>query len=729
MSRRDVIHRSIAAALICAAAASAWWRLLGPGATLFRIIPAVLIVAIAFAAGTAGGRRVARGTGALMGLAGTFAAGFILGAITLEDSTGSVSPGAIVSGTLQGLGILLRSPVPAPLNSETVTAAIIFTGYATMMSALLMCTKRPALALIPSMMLFVGATALSEGSIESPTSSGIVFLLACTGAMALVPSGDTGGSISDGAEFAEPQRAPGSGRIVHGVFVLSLCVLITGTAVVLAQLTGLGSKDKPYDPHQTDNYRPETKVNPVNQVNQWQTIERRSKFPLMTVSGAALPKAFVWATAEFYNGASWQTIKTFSDVEPTIPYVPPPRLRWTRPVQASVTTTEDLPGPWLPAPYRPTAVTGVPIRSDGDAVVISRSDKAKSTDYAVTANVLALKNLRPLQSASGTDRDSAGRATELPTGVPLSLIDFADNAMAGGGSAYQRLTRLADATAGPEFRESSTAGADVFSYRALDNMITTSKSGSEAQFATAFAVMARTQGFSSRLVAGYAMPSAAGGKVTTRSAIVWPEVNFTNVGWVPFAPGPQDLARGVPVPSRYKAPPKPPPAPKPKPKPTVKPKPEPTKPPEPKPADQTIPTWAFWLLGIMLAIAAWLGAIVLWRRRLIKKLRTGAADGPAAGAWIWIRSVRRHLRVELPQSPRSTAQDTTASAQLRAVAQVADEALYGPTVDDPAGSDQVWANADLVVAQDRGTAGLRGRLRWLLVPIRRVRDRIKTNAD
>ncbi|MGB2736707.1 MAG: hypothetical protein WBC27_01535, partial [Candidatus Nanopelagicales bacterium] len=75
MSRRDVIHRSIAAALICAAAASAWWRLLGPGATLFRIIPAVLIVAIAFAAGTAGGRRVARGTGALMGLAGTFAAG------------------------------------------------------------------------------------------------------------------------------------------------------------------------------------------------------------------------------------------------------------------------------------------------------------------------------------------------------------------------------------------------------------------------------------------------------------------------------------------------------------------------------------------------------------------------------------------------------------------------------------------------------------------------------
>ncbi|MGV1035768.1 MAG: transglutaminaseTgpA domain-containing protein [Candidatus Nanopelagicales bacterium] len=727
MSRRDVIHRSIAAALICAAAASAWWRLLGAGATLLRIIPAVLIVAIAFAAGTAGGRRVARGTGALMGLAGTFAAGFILGAITLEDSTGSVSPGAIVSGTLQGLGILLRSPVPAPLNSETVTAAIVFTGYATMMSALLMCTKRPALALIPSMMLFVGATALSEGSIESPTTSGIVFLLACTGAMAMVPSGDTGGAISDGAEFAEPQRAPGNGRIVHGVFVLSLCVLITGVAVGLSQLTELGSKDNPYDPHQTDNYRPETKVNPVDQVNQWQTIERRAKYPLMRVDGVALPNAFVWATAEFYNGTSWQTIKTFSDVEPTIPYVPPPRVRYTRPVQASVTTTADLPGPWLPAPYRPTGVTGVPIRSDGDGVVISRSDKAKSTDYTVTSNVLALKNFQPLQSASGSDRGAAGRATELPPGVPLSLIDFADNAMAGGGSAYQRLTSLANATANSEFRENSTAGGDAFSYRALDNMIASSKSGSEAQFATAFAVMARTQGFSSRLVAGYAMPSATGGRVTTRNAIVWPEINLTKVGWVPFAPGPQDLARGVPVPTKYKAPPKPPPAPKPKP--TVKPKPEPTKPPEPKPAEQAIPIWAFWLLGIMLAIATWLSAVVLWRRRLVKKLRTGAADGPAAGAWIWIRSVRRHLRVELPQSPRSTAQDTSASAQLRAVAQAADEALYGPAVDNPAASDRVWADAERAVAQDRATAGLRGRLRWLLIPIRRVRDRIKANAD
>lgn len=727
MSRRDVVHRTIAAALICAAAASAWWRLLGVNATLLRIIPAVLIVAIAFAAGTAGGRRVARGTGALMGLAGTFAAGFILGAITLEDSTGSVSPGALVSGTLQGLGILLRSPVPAPVNSETVTAAIIFTGYATMMSALLMCTKRPALALIPSAMLFVGATALSQGSVESATSSGIVFLLACTGAMAMVPSGDTGGSISDGAEFAEPQRTPGNGRIIHGAFVLSLCVIITAVAVGLAQLSGLGSKPNPFDPHQTDNYRPETKVNPVNQVNQWQTIERRAKFPLMTVAGSGLPKAFVWATAEFYNGTSWQTVKTFADADPAFPYSQPPPVRYTRPVQASVSTTADLPGPWLPTAYRPIGVTGVPVRWDADGVVISRSDKAASTDYAMTSRVLTLRNLRPLERAAGSDRGAAGRATELPIGVPLSLVDFADNAMAGGGSAYQRLTSLANATANSEFTENSTAGGDSFSYRALDNMITSSKSGSQAQFATAFAVMARTKGFSTRLVAGYAMPTTAGGKVTTRDAIVWPEVNMTRVGWIPFAPGPQDLARGVPVPTRYKAPPKP--LPSPKPKPTAEPKPEPTKAPEPQPAERAIPTWAFWLLGIALALVAWLGAVALWRRRLVGKLRADSVDGPAAGAWIWIRSARRHLRIELPQSPRATTQDTTASAQLRVVAQAADEALYGPPGEQQAESDEVWANADQAVAQDRARSGFGGRLRWLLFPIRRVRDRVKANTD
>jgi hypothetical protein len=66
--------------------------------------------------------------------------------------------------------------------------------------------------------------------------------------------------------------------------------------------------------------------------------------------------------------------------------------------------------------------------------------------------------------------------------------------------------------------------------------------GDQGAFATLFAVLARRAGFTSRLVVGFTQGQPAGPgqyQVTTADALVWPEVYFDGLGWVPFYPLPR----------------------------------------------------------------------------------------------------------------------------------------------------------------------------------------------
>ncbi|MEI2641339.1 MAG: transglutaminase-like domain-containing protein [Candidatus Nanopelagicales bacterium] len=106
---------------------------------------------------------------------------------------------------------------------------------------------------------------------------------------------------------------------------------------------------------------------------------------------------------------------------------------------------------------------------------------------------------------------------------------------------------LADILASSPYQEQVDSIENGLDSASLLDLVITSKKGTEAQFATAFAMMARSQGFPTRLVVGYAVPGKGPSRtVESTDVIVYPEVQFTKIGWVPFAPGPRDEARGRP---------------------------------------------------------------------------------------------------------------------------------------------------------------------------------------
>lgn len=730
MTKRDIVIRTIAATIISLGAVSAWWRLLGAGPTLGRIVPSILIVAAAFAIGTAGGRRVARGTGALLGLAATFVAGLILGAMTLPNAAGNVSPGALVSGVVQGLGILLRSPVPAPTNSETVTAVIVYSGYFTVVACLLICTKAPATALIPAFALFLGATALSQGSLASATVSGFIFVFAALIALYLVPSGGRSGAITDGVEFAEPQRSPSQGKLVHGITVAIVSVIIASVAAFAALTSNIGSMNKPFDPHLTQNYRPQTTIDPITQVGNWQSIARDQAIPLINIIGDDLPTALSWSAEETYTGGGWATIDSYDNVENPLPYNGPDQSM-TRTVSTLTETLSGLPGPWLPTVPLPVTMGGIQIRMNQDGGVISRSDVAANLKYGATSQYLALRNLNTLKKANATQNGYSAN-TDLPQGFPDGLKEFANIAMSVGNTDYEELNNLAQALSGKGFRLDNSAIGDLLSYNAINTFVTKTKVGTQAQFATAFALMARTRHFPTRLVAGFATPNSKGGNITSQQAIVWPEVKFQGIGWVAFAPAPGDVSHGVPVPTTYTPPPNPPAPPPPPPQPQVE-------------ESGGFPVWILVVIGLaVIGTVGW--AIMIRRRRSQLYSQLHDPDYSAFGPWVWAVSVRRHLRSAAPHSPASAAAgqplDPPAmsssmllrklsaksadvapptelpSSGLAELARIAVPALYGPSGASADDLARGWTLADADCKSVRSKSGFTGLLRWTFIPIR-----------
>lgn len=734
MNKRELFFRTLAAAIVCAAGAWAWSRLLGPIPTATRIIPSVLLVALAGWWGTAGGRRVTRGIGTLVALGMTFLCGLVLGAMTLDSSNGTAGPSSFFKGVIEGLGILLTSPVPAPADAETVTAAIIFSGYLTAIACVLVWTRAPATCLIPGFLLFLGATSLSQGSVESALPSGIIFSFACLLMLAIVPKSGHRGAITDGVEFAEPEREHSPGRHIFRATVAISLVAIVFVGYQLALASGLGTSRPPFDPHRSGDYRPKTDVNTVNQVQLWQTVAQDEKEPIMTVKGKDLTSAVWWATSEAYNGSEWFSRKSYDNAGTSIPYSGA-RRNLTRSVSASVATSSSLDGPWLPTVHCATTLTGLPIRANSECDVVSRSNVAAEAKYSFTSATLAPSSMAALINAGNADWRLATVASELPIGFPAGLAAFADEHMDSNDKPFERLLSLASALGESEFSVSDMDTYNAFSYQTIDSLVVSSHRGSQAQYATAFALMARYKGFSARLAAGFRLPSPSGGAITSRQAMVWPEVKMTQAGWVPFAPGPAAVRVGVPVPKAYK----PTPAPAPKPKPT----PPAPKPPAPPVEQSGISGIVMTAVVAAAALFGWIIFVALWRSRQRRRLeRAPTASPPRFGPWSWVIAVRLHERLPVPLSPgstmrgeplmspqptrrglrRSTAptsaptageQPTQALVELAGLAQ---PALYGPNGAQSA-DDRAWALAD-VDARTATHRSLTTRLRWWLLPLR-----------
>ena len=251
--------------------------------------------------------------------------------------------------------------------------------------------------------------------------------------------------------------------------------------------------------------------------------------------------------------------------------------------------------------------------------------------------------------------------------------------------------------------------------------------GDQEQYASAFALMARSFGYPARVVMGFA-PEVTGDEseitVTGDDVTAWVEVAFDDVGWVSFNPTPEETD----IPQAQV------------PKPQSEPQPQVRQPPRSDNDDEdlltpveleesdeddngdpfVLPGWV-WAVGLSLLIPALIIFVPLLIIGAIKarraRRRREAERGPdrVAGAWAELLDQYSELGYDVPRrstrlmiADRLQAQLEEQPVQLRSLAAAADEAVFDGQDVDEERSEKVWTEALAAVAVARG-AVTRGR--------------------
>jgi transglutaminase-like putative cysteine protease len=193
---------------------------------------------------------------------------------------------------------------------------------------------------------------------------------------------------------------------------------------------------------------------------------------------------------------------------------------------------------WLPAAYRPVA-----INLDGTLVVTSSStlvtdhDSVSGLDYTVASSVPLLRASAEQQAATAAPVPASLKPyTALPADVPSTIGDQARQVVkaADATTPYAQAAALRD-----WFRNPANGFVYDTSVSATDSgnaivQFLQDKHGFCVQFASAYAVMARSLGIPARVAVGFT-PGELGSDgryhVTTHDAHAWPEVWLAGIGW------------------------------------------------------------------------------------------------------------------------------------------------------------------------------------------------------
>lgn len=250
-------------------------------------------------------------------------------------------------------------------------------------------------------------------------------------------------------------------------------------------------------------------------------------------------------------------------------------------------------------------------------------------------------------------------------------------------------------------------GAD----RITDLFERTQMVGDQEQYASAFALMARSLGYPARVVMGFAPDVVEGGapvEVTGDDVTAWVEVAFTDVGWVSFDPTPDETD----IPQDQV------------PKPQSEPQPQVRQPPRNENQDDTLlspveldstkdddsdagfvlPGWAI-AVGLSVLIPAAIVFIpllvigALKTRRARRRRGTGPGHDRVAGAWDELLDQYSELGYDVPAKLTRASIAERLDAQLpqavglAGLATATDEAVFSGRDIDDAQSEHAWTEA------------------------------------
>ncbi|MFI6575544.1 DUF3488 and transglutaminase-like domain-containing protein [Nocardiopsis sp. NPDC050513] len=553
---------------------------------------------------------------------------------------------------------ILTSTAPTPANVDTLTLPLLATWLAAAASALAWCGRRRALALLPGLLLLVGAAVLN-GPVAPPGFLAIGMLTVAAAVVMSAPrEGDDRSPSSDPSGLTIEVDTPGEtspGQWARAAVTGAVATLTAAAAVFGGPLLLAGWDAEPGDPREalTPPMAPEAALNPLGYLSGWAADADE---PLLTVTSDD-PVSLRWATMSDFTGTTWLPEAGYRAAGQALPEPVPPLPHATE-TGVEIAVGEDLPGSWVPVVGAPRSIDlPSPGYDASTGTVVNMDGPVAGTTYQVVGEV------------PGWRGDELARATtpvggvfdayrELPEGAPPVLNEVVA-AVASEGAPYQRATALAEYV-----RESHTFDPETPGGHGYANVAAVLASpgepgggGTSEQFASAFAMLARAAGLPSRVAVGFGPGSDEGRgthTVRTGDAVAWGEVYFEGVGWVPFSVTPgeegadasEEAARDTSEPEEAETAEDQEAA-----------RDEPSDASEADDEEAPAPWWvaaaiAGGLLGAVLAVP---GLRLLRGRR---RLRSGTPERRVLGAWRELRDALRLCSVTPP--PGNTVSDTLA---------------------------------------------------------------------
>lgn len=484
---------------------------------------------------------------------------------------------------------------------------------------------------------------------------------------------------------------------------------------------------------------------------------------LLRVEGLRPGDRLRLATMDVYDGVTWNVAGAAEALEGSgrfrlvgraIPGPPLATTEPTSPVEVDVVAYDDV---WLPTAGYARRIDfigadGAPDRADvrynaaaGSTVVTSGATDALGYRIATARQSVP-------DDASLADAPIAPFAPAPVVGVPDTVVALAAELTATAESPIEQLRALEQHLATTGYYSRGTANDQVPSRAGhaadrMNDMVTLpSMVGDEEQYASLFALMARSLDYPTRVVMGFAPEvDDDGGEVvvTGDDVTAWVEVAFDEVGWVPFFPVPDETD----VPQDQI------------PEPRTEPQPQVRQPPRTDTEQDDLVTSVEiddsddeerdaaalpgWLVGALLAAGVPLLLVLgpmlliaaLKRRRLERRRRAAAGHLAVAGAWDELVDRLAELGASIParQTRPLVAAGLAAHApeELPALARTADEAVFSGRAVDADEVDRAWQGA--LAAIERATAaasrGERLRSRFRLASLRARARRLVERAE
>lgn len=508
---------------------------------------------------------------------------------------------------------------------------------------------------------------------------------------------------------------------------------------------------------------------------------------LMVVEGLQPGDRIRMTAMDVYDGVTWNVAGAsealegsgrFRLVGRTIPEPPLASTSAAEPVTVDIVGYADV---WLPSAGYAADIAfldgadegeGTPERVDvrynaatGAALVTSGASEGLRYRVATERQVVP-------EDDALLDAPVAAFAPAPVVGVPDTVVALAAELTATAESPVEKLRALEQHLATTGYYSRGTASDQVPSRAGhaadrMNDMVTLpSMVGDEEQYASLFALMARSLDYPTRVVMGFAPEVGEGGgpvAVTGDDVTAWVEVAFDGVGWVPFFPIPDETD----VPQDQI------------PEPRTEPQPQVRQPPRTDSEQDDLvtaveiddtddeerddPVVPGWLLGAMLALGIPLMLVLvpmlvialLKRRRAERRRRAAEGHRAVAGAWdelvdrfselgadIPQRTTRVHVAAGLAAGAGSRdpgADDARGGddprgadgAPLRALALRTDEAVFSGREIDAREAEEVWAEAlaAAAAAHERAGRSARFRSRFRLASARAAGRRLVARAQ